>query len=71
MLKNILTLKGVQKLEKSKQVFINGGVSGGCESNSDCFMGRICHNDRCIRPECYSDSDCPPGFLCWDYECHC
>ena len=54
-----------------------GGVSplakgaGGCTSNAECKMGRLCVDGRCenrsvARNTCSKDVDCPEGQLCTD-----
>jgi hypothetical protein len=42
---------------------------GGCASNADCRMGRLCIDGRCenqslARGLCAKDVDCPEGLLC-------
>ena len=53
MLKNILKLEGVNKLEKDAQAHLNGG-----------FWGR-----RCRVILCDSDDSCGDGCSCVDYVC--
>jgi len=70
MLKNILNLKGVQKLEKNEQAFINGGIMIPCSSNGDCPFNYVCSNGGyCFVPECTSNSDCGTGDICVNYNC--
>jgi Cys-rich repeat protein len=73
MLKNILKIEGVQKLGKSQQVTIIGGIRLECDSNNDCFGGRVCSaGGHCITPQCTSNADCAPGDFCQNYYCyHC
>jgi len=70
MLKNILNLKGAQKLNKKEQAFINGGIMINCTSNNECPSGRVCSNSGyCFVPDCLANSDCNPGDICVNYNC--
>ncbi len=71
MLKNILNLKGVYTLNKTQQSSINGGIRLLCDSDNDCFGGRVCSpGGHCITPQCTSNSQCSPTQVCIDYYCH-
>ncbi|WP_420574956.1 hypothetical protein [Kordia sp.] len=52
MLKSILNLEGVQKLNKKEQENINGGIQFpiGCVRRSDCFF--IDRASRCVNRIC-------------------
>ena len=53
MLKNILKLKGTEKLTKNSQKEILGGrrPAAQCNSQSDCTINQICQNGVCFN--CY------------------
>ncbi|NAS30042.1 hypothetical protein GTQ40_03585 [Flavobacteriaceae bacterium R38] len=59
MLKNILRLKGVQKLEKSILKAINGGHNGdGVSSGFGCHDSNQCESDEdCLCGSCISIYD--------------
>ena len=52
MLKSILTLNGVQKLNKKEQEALNGGIQFpiGCVRRQDCFF--IDRASRCVNRQC-------------------
>lgn len=52
MLKNILKLKGVQKLRKNEQLVISGGAPPRCTSNASCEEGEECVIGQCIFIDC-------------------
>jgi len=48
MLKNILNLKGVQKLEKNQQAAINGGGGRRCTPMGECPAPEVCIGGYCV-----------------------
>jgi hypothetical protein len=52
MLKNILKLKGVQKLRKNEQLIISGGAPPRCISDAMCIAGEECVSGQCIFIDC-------------------
>ena len=66
MLKNILNLKGAQKLSKNEQITINGGGSSRCAEGfcAGKLDGTCCNHNKqsCIQGCCRGPQICHPQF---------
>ncbi len=64
MKKNI---KKAKRIAKQRQLKVRTGIKGGqeCQSDADCYDGKVCRSDWCRTP-CNTRADCGPGEICVD-----
>ena len=69
MLKQMLGVKGAQKLAKNEQLEINGGIVSTHRCNQNCsYSGQVCYSGgHCNCPGQCIPNDFGPGFRCTDF----